>query len=182
MLLKRIIEKLKLEEMEKRRRIILIIGITMTIFLIVFLDFIHYGRVEQIELIVAGITITVLLVVLILLQYVKKGLWIFRTSIFSIGILFLYYTFTSANDGYSIIWSLTFPVFVFFLLGKSEGLVWLTVFAICIFFLLFTGHLFGGTWFGPRIQTRYIVTFLSISILSYGIESMRLRFEKKATS
>ena len=166
---------------ERRRRIFLTLAVTVAVPTIVVLDIINFFGFDTGELIADAVAVVVLLANLILVRFLRTGIWLYRLDALLIGSLLLYYMTGDLGDGTSVMWSFAYPLGIFFLLGKREGAVWTTLFFLGAAYLLFTGtSRTGPADFSTRLQVRFLVTFLISTVLAYSIESLRDRFEEES--
>ncbi|MBN2845183.1 MAG: PAS domain S-box protein [Deltaproteobacteria bacterium] len=116
---------------------------------------------------------------LVYLRYLKQGLIIYRINIAAIGCLFLYLIFIGGAHGSRMLWMYTLPLIALFLLGKKEGLLW----TLAIFFLsliiLFDPYFTVGTFqYEYDVKTRFLVSFMLVTALTYIYESVRQSFQE----
>jgi len=122
--------------------------------------------------------ILLLVILIITLRFQKNGKIIYRATAILLELLLFYWTQTGVFHGYATIWSLTFPPFAFFLMGKKEGFFWTS---ICILFtmLIFINpySLLTDYSYSPQFISRHLSVFFMIFISTYNYESVREKFK-----
>jgi PAS domain S-box-containing protein len=164
---------------EERRRLItfffLLFGIPV-LFGYAMFHLVNADYLEGTLDLAAGITLTVSLVCL---RYLKQGLIVYRINITIIGCLFLYFIFMGGAFGSRVLWMYTFPLIALFLLGKREGLLWtLVVFSISVIILFDPSFTVGTFRYGDDVKSRFLVSFMLVTALTYIYESVRQSFQE----
>jgi PAS domain S-box-containing protein len=164
---------------EERRRLItfffMLFGIPV-LFAFAIYHLVNADYMEGTLDLVVGVTLTVSLV---WLRYLKQGLIVYRINIAIIGCLFLYLVFIGGAFGSRILWMYTFPLVALFLLGKEEGLLWTLVVLFLSAIILFDPYFTVGTFhYGDDVKTRFLVSFMLVTALTYIYESVRQSFQE----
>jgi PAS domain S-box-containing protein len=177
-LLQQITRSVELDNEEKSRRklfsIFLILPIfPFTIFGITQLRMGHpeYGIPDL-------IFAAVMAVFLVMLRIVRNARFLYRTVSLIALVMFIYWLATGAVTGYSSVWLLLFPLFVYFLLGRREGSIWtlvLSIASICIF--INPGGLLTGFTYPFEYVFRLLSTLCMIVLFVYYYETMREVFK-----
>lgn len=104
---------------------------------------------------------------------------VYRANSAVFSSLLVYLVFVGGDAGSKILWTYTFPLIAFFLMGKREGGVWVAVvFGLSAAGVL--GVLPGGRGFAypPDFQARYLVTMAIVIALAAGFEHFRERYRQ----
>jgi len=117
-------------------------------------------------------------ILVILLSFIVRKKYFFQVSLIGIFIagIFFFYLFMSkgvGNTGH--LWSFSFPLFSFFILGCSRGL-WASLLLVSAFvlYLLFQHHLpFGFEPYPFALSARIIPVYLLILTYAYIFEKLR---------
>ncbi|MFH1707227.1 MAG: hypothetical protein ABIF71_04855 [Planctomycetota bacterium] len=166
---------------ERRKRLFLAFCMLVAIVTIMVMDLMSFFGNTATELLVDGISVAVLLANFILLRILRRGILLYRFDAFLIGSLFVYYTIMDNGIGTSVLWSLSYPLTVFYLFGRKEGLAWIAALAAALGAVIYWPDLGCSAMFGVQIKVRFTGTFVIVTVLSYGLEYLRATFEEEST-
>lgn len=115
------------------------------------------------------------LVSLVLLRIGASPQWAAR-CLATIGLVVLNYELaTGGGDGFAMLWFFLFPLVAFFLLGDREGAVFVVVSVVLLVFFALVWPSSRG--FYELSGVRLLVTYVAVSLLAWGLESSRHRYD-----
>ena len=164
------------EEIGRKRLMAVFLSILITLFIYfgithVTRGILHFGIVNL-------LTAATFFGFILALGRMKRGLALYRAVAGITWILFFYWMYTGVFDGYSSIWVVTYPLFVFYLLGKREGAIWTsTIVLMCLFIFINPGRLLASYEYSPLFIQRHLGTMLIIILFTYSYESVRQRYK-----
>lgn len=164
------------EEIGRKRLMAVFLSILITLFIYfgithVTRGILHFGIVNL-------LTAATFFGFILALGRMKRGLALYRAVAVITWILFFYWMYTGVFDGYSSIWVVTYPLFVFYLLGKREGAIWTsTIVLMCLFIFINPGRLLASYEYSPLFIQRHLGTMLIIILFTYSYESVRQRYK-----
>jgi signal transduction histidine kinase len=91
-----------------------------------------------------------------------------RVVTFILGVLFLYYIFSSHQQEYKVLWSYPYPFIVYFMFGKREGIAWMLVFyglTVSLFLMPFVISDLPG--YNNAFSLRFLISFAIVGVLSH---------------
>jgi PAS domain S-box-containing protein len=169
-------------EVFENQRKKLLLNILLSIGIIIFSTYFLYNLVRG-EMVVAFINLATDLVVIVLVYVVNKKNKI--TLVSYIGTIYLGFHLILINTFYSdktitLIWTLSYPIIVLFLLGRKKGLYAILIFVVIFYFL----YLFLQFWnyndgFPIEFIIEYVSAFILIFLLSLLFEHVRERSQRK---
>ncbi len=165
-----------IEEAGRKRLMVVFLSILIVLFVYfgithVTLGILHFGIVNL-------LTAAVLFGFILALGRMRRGLALYRAVAVITWLLFFYWMYTGVFDGYASIWVVTYPIFVFNLLGKKEGSIWTaSILAMCLYIFINPGGLLASFEYSPLFVQRHIGTMLIIILFTYNYESMRQQYK-----
>ncbi len=107
----------------------------------------------------------------------KRGIIVYRINSILFGLLVLYMLMVGGEGGSKILWMYTFPLIVFFLLGKNEGIFWTGgIFAISFALLWMPSNLFTVYNYNVQFRIRFVTIFVIVSAIAYWFEYLRHKY------
>ena len=107
----------------------------------------------------------------------KRGIIVYRINSILFGLLVLYMLMVGGEGGSKILWMYTFPLIVFFLLGKNEGIFWTGgIFAISFALLWMPSNLFTVYNYNGQFRIRFVTIFVIVSAIAYWFEYLRHKY------
>ncbi len=117
--------------------------------------------------------------IIVLLRVMSHVLILYRFASLIAWLLFFYWVYTGAFDGYSSLWVLAYPTFVYFLLGKREGSIWTALmFGMCLVVFINPWGILSAFEYPYYFIQRHVGTMLVITLFTYYYESVRQKFKK----
>ncbi len=114
-----------------------------------------------------------------LLRKLSSGGIIYRINVILFGLLLLYMVFVGGQGGSKILWMYTFPLIVFFLLGRDEGLWWCLGAGISTAGLFWLSTSWLSAYYYPaEFKIRFLTTFLIVAAIAYWFEHFRQTYLK----
>ncbi len=94
--------------------------------------------------------------------------------------LFSFWICDGAVKGSASVWTICFPIFVFFLLGKKEGFAWTTLMLAIASMILFNPFKLDFPYtYDISFAARIVGAFLVVFLFTWNYESLRIEFLKK---
>ncbi len=161
---------------EKRKRVLVIGSALLLIPILVVFVIQDILQPHRLGLVMDGGTLLVFSISLGFLLKIRNGTWIYRLMTFAVTILLAYNIVIGPNGDNSLMWALTYPAIVFFIVGFPEGLLWFA----CILLVCFATFTFPQTLgtYSYQLETRIVfgVLFFIFTGLSIGFEALRWYF------
>jgi hypothetical protein len=99
---------------------------------------------------------------------------VYRANTVVFSCLLVYLVIVGGDGGSKILWTYTFPLIAFFLMGKREGGAWVTVvFGLSAAAILGVVPGVRGYAYPPDFQARYLVTMAIVIAIAAGFEHFR---------
>lgn len=171
------IYNLELEERGRRRLYVLFL-LTIVIPLIPFA--IYHFRIGNLNYAIINSIISLLIIIFILtLRRASLGLFHFRFVAVLFQAVMVYWAYMGAVNGYSTLLIMTYPPFVFFLLGRREGLLLsLSILFFTALFMINPGNINGGFDYSANYTVRHLLTLTILILFAYNYESVREHFKQ----
>lgn len=112
-------------------------------------------------------------VTLMALPRVRDLAWVFRLGVTLTLALELFELAHGGGEGFALLWFYCVPVLLMTLFGSREGSLW-TLAALVIAGVMLLTPL--GSGYPLAVAMRFLITYILVAILSYGLESSRHRF------
>ncbi len=101
------------------------------------------------------------------------------------GVLFagllIYLAALGGQDGSKILWTYTFPLIAFFLLGRSEGWFWVVVlYSLLAGILILKESPIPLHTYSAEFRTRFLISFAIVSIVAFWFEYFREENRRRA--
>ncbi len=110
---------------------------------------------------------------------IRRGIYLYRLVSLLFWLLLFYWVATSPGFGFASIWTILYPIFVFFLLGKKEGFAWsVTMVLMCAFFFYNPFNLPMSFTYSDEFSWRHLGTMIFVFFLTYYYESVRVDYKK----
>lgn len=110
----------------------------------------------------------------VVVKFTNKSIISYRLNAILFLSLLLYMLCYGGEGGSKILWMYTFPLVAFFLFGTNEGLVWSVSTIVLIVILFYYPQLNEKIHsYNSEFKLRFLVSFLCINIISYGLEFLR---------
>lgn len=160
-------------EERSRRRLFSVFLIFLIAFLIIY--GISHIRNNRPEFGIPNLIIAFVMIIMLLrLHKQKNAVVLYRILAFFALAQLVYWTINGLAEGYSSVWLVAFPPFVYFLLGKKEGSIWVIAVST-LFIIMFLDLIPFLTVYQYPIS--YIVRLLSafsmVVLFTYYYETMR---------
>ncbi len=168
---------LTLEDRGRRRLYVLFLLIILT----PLLPFsIHHFRIGNLNYgIINAIVSLIMLILILTIRRASTGLFHFRliAVLFQIGMV--YWAYKGAVDGYATLLIMTYPPFVFFLLGRREGLLFfLSILFFTALFMINPGGINDGFNYPVTYTVRHLLALTILILFAYNYESVRQHFKQ----
>lgn len=173
-------ERIDVEEKRKRSFFLICFFIALPILLIFTVGDIAQGNTS--ELLPEILVLAVLTSAVLALGQIRDARMIYRTSALIVGVLLLYFLALGSENGATILWSYTFPLFVFFLLSKFEGTLWNLGYFSAAVILVFLPGIFESFEYSEAVRWRFTGSFLLVFFFSYLLESFREHYYSRLKS
>ena len=159
---------------EEKRKRVLVIGSALLLIPFELLFTIQDIRFSHwLGLSMDGGTLLIFSVSLAFLLRISNGTWFYRLMTFAFTVLLGYNIVVGPNGDNSLMWTLAYPVIVFFIVGYPEGLFWyFSIVLLCLITFMFPGplHLYA---YHPDTIVVFSVLFFIFTGLSTGFEALR---------
>lgn len=163
---------------ERVRRRLFVFFTVIFVFPLTLFGFVHLTDGCFRDGIINFIMVTLLVLLIVMLKYLKQGKFIFRLAILFTLLLIFYFLHTGLADGYSTLWILLAPPSAFFLMGKKEGLFWTSVICLVTVFIFFDPYfLFTHFTYSQKFITRHLFVYFTVFLISYSYESVREKYK-----
>ncbi len=164
---------------EKGRRKLYVVFLLIIFFPLALFGILHIKKnLPQYGIINISIAASILFGIYIL-RYLKKGEYLFRFTVFIKEIILVYWIFTGAFQGYSILYVLVFPPFAFFLMGKKEGFLWsLSIAFFCLLIFINPFHQLNSFHYSFPFFLRHITSLLIVILFTYFYEAEREKYKE----
>ena len=163
---------------DTERRKLLVVFLLMTIPADIIFGILHLINGSYV---VAGLDLSLALIltlIVILFRRFENVTPIYRVVIFLYSLILFYYIISATAHGYGSTWSLLYPLFAFFLLGKKEGLLWTSLFMLIMIALLINPGAFLSNYiYSSQFTSRFIPTYVMIVIFTYSYEAARQKYK-----
>ncbi|MFZ5571033.1 MAG: ATP-binding protein [Thermodesulfobacteriota bacterium] len=115
------------------------------------------------------------------LHRIRHAKWLYRICVWLFSALTLIFTARGGPQGSMSLWTFSFPMVAFFLLGKREGGIWVLsqFLGLIILFLSPMPSLMGGVNYHPEFIVRYLISFLVLSSMAFIFESTRFIYQER---
>ena len=133
-----------------------------------FGDLFHGSPLEAFFNFFIGIAIAISILLLKRRRTQAVVLSVLRVVTFFLGVLFLYYIFSSHQQEYKVLWSYPYPFIVYFMFGKREGTAWMLVFygfTVSLFLAPFA--ISGLPAYNNSFSLRFLISFAIVGVLSH---------------
>lgn len=115
-----------------------------------------------------------------LLRQLKNGRVVYRFNAFLFGFLVVVMVIIGGEGGSKILWMYTFPLVVFFLLGKTEGLIWaLGLGGLAMISLWLPLPYVARYPYPPAFISRFLITYTIVTVITYWFEYFRDRYRQR---
>ena len=175
----KIIDREDIDLEEKGRRKLYVVFLLIIFFPLGLFGILHVkNNIPQYGII--NIVIAALILVgIYMLRYLKKGEYLFRFTVFIKEVILVYWVFTGAFQGYSILYVLVFPPFAFFLMGKKEGILWsLSISFFCLLIFINPFHQLNSFQYSFPFFLRHITSLLIVIFFTYFYEAEREKYKE----
>ena len=167
------------EKIRKRRFAFLCVGLALPLSLgFMVVDFIEGEPREAIINIISAAT---LISGLIALTSLNKDSWIYGVAMALMSLIFLYNISIGSGNGTAIFWIFSFPLLYVFFFGKKGGGLVSILFFLVLVILMINPFSFGIHPYAYDVSIRFLVSFLLVAILAYGLEASREKYEQMLT-
>lgn len=119
-----------------------------------------------------------LIILVFTINSIKWVMHIYRVVCLLFWLLLFYWVYTAPRYGFPSIWTILYPIFVFFLLGKREGFIWSATMVITCAVVMFNPfHLLDVYDYPVEFSGRLMGTQVFVFFLTYYYESVRVRYK-----
>lgn len=111
------------------------------------------------------------------LRQTGRELLVYRSNAFFYALLLFYMLILGGTGGSKLLWIYTFPLIVFFMLGRYEGLAWNSAMLVLSLVTLFAGsELLPVYAYSDEFKLRFAISYLVVSALAYWSEYLRHKY------
>jgi hypothetical protein len=159
---------------DKRRKLFLFLVCSFSAIIGIIALFIYNYSINSVrELKISVILISIIVTAYIALKKLDSDMLIYRICLLLLCMSLFYSVPNGAGQGTSLYWLYIFPLLFFFFFGKKEGLIWFIIFSFCLFFVILSSSVFGWYSYGNTTVLRFIITYIIVAMIGYGLESSR---------
>ncbi len=162
---------------QKRKRNFFILASSFGMILILVFSIIGYLEGVALEFFVDIVMAGILIIsaVGIFKFSIDRIVYIIGVNLLNLAILYNV-SIGAGGDKVAILWLYIMPLLMFFFLEKTEAIVSMILFFFGAIILMMNPSLFGTFDYGTVIGVRFLVSLFFLTIISYGLESSRLRY------
>lgn len=158
---------------KRRKRFLFFVGSSSAVAGIIALFVYNYFSHGIRELVISIILISIIASTYVALIKLDSDMMIYRICSLLLCMSLFYSVPSGAGQGTSLYWLYIFPLIFFFYFGNKEGLIWFIVFSLSLFFVILLSPVFGWYSYGYAVVVRFIITYLIVAMIGYGLESSR---------
>ncbi len=158
-----------------RKRLLFLLCCGLFIPLLGGFAIINYFEGDTLEMLVVLCLLGLMILALPAVLLLKREVMIYRVTLISICLAALVGVAIGAGNETILYWIMIVPLVLFFFMEKREGILLVTIFALALMVFLFGGESLGTHAYALSTSGRFVVVFLFIVFISYGLEASRYR-------
>lgn len=134
--------------------------------------------VDYMEDEIAEILVDVIVVLLTIGGWValrgdSRDLIVYRVIFLLFSIFQFFSVIIGAGEQTVLFWIFLMPLMFYYFFNKSEGGIWSICFAVGVIAILLFPSTFSASYYDGVVVSRFIITFLFITAIAFGLESSR---------
>ena len=167
------IDIIQLESNRKRQFYFICCGLFMPI--IAGFAMVDYFEGDTVEMAVDLFIFVLMALTLPAILVLKRERMTYRVGLVLNSLAILINVSIGGGNETILFWILIIPMVIFFFLEKREGTLLIAIFSLLLLILLLGGEQLGTHVYSISSSGRFIVAYLFLTLISYGLEASRFR-------